>query len=340
MAAATIARRAQLRAAAAERRRRSHARCARRAHRGTRSTRAAPSVVVLARAGQNLSEYGLRYSHLGFAYRDGDGRPAVWRVVHKLNQCGSARAALYRQGLGEFFLDDLWQYEAAIVVLAPRGAGAAARRCSPTTRRRAARHAGLQHGRLPVVASATSSRTSGRSRRSRCRRSPPRRRASAPRPGCACTATSRPTLHLSALKRLGARLTSANVAFDDHPNEKRFSDRIETVTVDSVFRWLERSGLGGPVEVDALDSAGARHRARLREHRLNTHADVAARVPAAPPHAHPNQFALLGAAPLRAVLLDPVPRRRQRQPVQVRVHRDGDLPAAGRAGCRRRWPGW
>ncbi len=32
-------------------------------------------------------------------------------------------------------------------------------------------------------------------------------------------------------------------------------------------------------------------------------------------------------APLRAVLLDPVPRRRQRQPVQVRVHRDGDVPA-------------
>jgi len=57
------------------------------------------------------------------------------------------------------------------------------------------------------------------------------------------------TLHLSAFKRLGARLTRANVAFDDHPNEKRFSDRIETVTVDSVFRWLERDGLGGPVTV-------------------------------------------------------------------------------------------
>ena len=27
-------------------------------------------VVVLARAGQDLSAYGLRYSHLGFAYRD------------------------------------------------------------------------------------------------------------------------------------------------------------------------------------------------------------------------------------------------------------------------------
>jgi hypothetical protein len=36
-------------------------------------------------------------------------------------------------------------------------------------------------------------------------------------------------------------MTAANVAFDDHPNEKRFADRIETVTVDSVFAWLQRA---------------------------------------------------------------------------------------------------
>ncbi len=30
-------------------------------------------VVMLARAGQDLSAYGLRWSHLGFAYREGDG---------------------------------------------------------------------------------------------------------------------------------------------------------------------------------------------------------------------------------------------------------------------------
>jgi hypothetical protein len=52
------------------------------------------------------------------------------------------------------------------------------------------------------------------------------------------------TLTIGALTRLGARMTAANVAFDDHPNEKRFSDRIETVTVDSVFEWLQRSKLG------------------------------------------------------------------------------------------------
>jgi hypothetical protein len=50
-------------------------------------------------------------------------------------------------------------------------------------------------------------------------------------------------LRLGALTRLGARVTAANIAFDDHPNEKRFADRIETVGADSVFEWLQRAGL-------------------------------------------------------------------------------------------------
>jgi len=74
-------------------------------------------VVMLARAGQDLSKYGLSYSHLGFAYRDSWQGRSVWRVAHKLNHCGSAEAALYRQGLGEFFLDRPYRYEAAFVVL-------------------------------------------------------------------------------------------------------------------------------------------------------------------------------------------------------------------------------
>ena len=43
--------------------------------------------------------------------------------------------------------------------------------------------------------------------------------------------------------RLGARMTRANIAFDDHPNEKRFSDRIETVSVESVFEWMRQANL-------------------------------------------------------------------------------------------------
>jgi hypothetical protein len=60
------------------------------------------------------------------------------------------------------------------------------------------------------------------------------------------------TLRLGPLTRLGGRVSAANVAFDDHPNEKRFSDRIETVTVDSVFTWLQRAGLAGAPKVLSL----------------------------------------------------------------------------------------
>jgi hypothetical protein len=62
------------------------------------------------------------------------------------------------------------------------------------------------------------------------------------------------TLKLGPLTRLGGRITAANVAFDDHPNDKRFSDRIETVTVDSVFDWLQRARMtdGKPVTVIKL----------------------------------------------------------------------------------------
>ena len=44
-------------------------------------------VVVLGRAGQDLTKYGLRYSHLGWAYKTPEG---PWRVAHKLNECGTA----------------------------------------------------------------------------------------------------------------------------------------------------------------------------------------------------------------------------------------------------------
>ena len=214
----------------------------------TRLTQSGADVVVIARAGQNLSEYGIRYSHLGFAYREGEGRTAVWRVVHKLNECGTAHASLYRQGLGEFFLDDLWQYEAAVVVPAPRTQ--AHLRALLVDNAAVAR---LDTPAYSVVAYPWSSRYQQSNQWAI------ETLALAEDPAAATRERAQAwlrlhgyeptTLHLSAFKRLGARMTRANVAFDDHPNEKRFSDRIETVTVDSVFRWLERDGLGGAVQV-------------------------------------------------------------------------------------------
>jgi hypothetical protein len=202
-------------------------------------------VVVLARAGQDLSRWGLRYSHLGFAVRDG----ALWRVVHKLNHCGTAEGALYRQGLGEFFLDRLHRHDAAFVVLAPQVQDALAPLLRDNARLAqwhaapysmlaypwAQRYQQSNQWAIETLAGAleAGARTRGQAQAWLQLRG------------------YEPTvLRLSTPTRLGARLTQANIAFDDHPNDKRFAGRIETVTVDSVFAWLATSGLGGaPVVV-------------------------------------------------------------------------------------------
>jgi len=171
-------------------------------------------------------------------------------VVHKLNACGSARADVYRQGLGEFFLDDLHEYKAGVVVPDP----AVQAKLLPVLRDNtralrlhtsaysmvaypwAQRYQQSNQWAIETLAMAQSADAAGFSRE--------RAQAWLKFSGYEPT-----TLRLGAFTRLGARATAANIAFDDHPNEKRFSDRIETVTVDSVFAWLNRSGLGGPVQV-------------------------------------------------------------------------------------------
>lgn len=203
-------------------------------------------VVFLARAGQDLRKYGLRYSHLGIAYRQADGEGGtVWRVVHKLNHCGTSDAALYRQGLGEFFLDDLWRFEAAYVAPSPEIQDRLL-----ATLQDDRRAVAMHHKPYSIVSYAWGQRY----QQSNQWLIETMAAAMAP------TVYSRvqaqawlrfqgyapTTLRLGPLTRLGGRISAANVAFDDHPDALRFSDRIETVTADSVFAWLERAGLGSP----------------------------------------------------------------------------------------------
>ena len=205
--------------------------------------------VVLARVGQDLGRYGQRYSHMAFAYRESiDGRD-VWRVVHKLNQCGTAQSAVYRQGLAEFFLDDLFDYQAAIVVLTPD----AQAKLLPVLRDDA--RLGQMHTATYNMVAYPWSQTYQQSNQwaletfalSQDPSATTRARAQA---WLRLRNYEPAVLRLGAFTRLGARMTRANVAFDDHPNEKRFSDRIETVSADSVLVWLQRAGLGAaPITV-------------------------------------------------------------------------------------------
>lgn len=222
-------------------------------------------VVVLARAGQDLRKYGLQWSHLAFAYREDapvQARPTspvlgqisdlpvqaprhgTWRIVHKLNQCGTAEAAVFRQGLAEFFLDTPFRYEAAYVIPDPEVQAALLRVLTDDQR--------LVQWHTPaysVVAYPWSTKYQQSNQwaletlaGSLDPAASTRERAQA----WLQLHDYQPTvLHIDAFTRLGGRMTRANVAFDDHPNSKRFSDHIETVTVESMFGWMQRTRLAG-----------------------------------------------------------------------------------------------
>ena len=202
-------------------------------------------VVLLARAGQDLSKYGLRWSHLGLAYKD-DATNA-WRVVHKLNACGTDRADLFRQGLGEFFNDRPFRYEAAFMPLTPdlqarvlpllRDNTAIARlhtpRYSMVAYAYGTRYQQSNQWALETLTMAVEPANNSRSRAQAWLRDQGYRPS---------------VLHIDTFTRLGARLTRANVEFDDHPTGDRFGGRIATVTVDSVFDWVSRTQRGGPMQ--------------------------------------------------------------------------------------------
>jgi len=195
------------------------------------------NIAFIARVGQDLSRYRLRYSHMAFAWRDHPkGR---WLVVHELNHCGSAQSALYDQGLGNFFLDDLFAYESAILIPGPQSQARIAAVLSSST-------PGRMHGpRYNMLSYAFSTAyqnsnqwvletyAAGMSDI-----------AVNDRTGAQAwlkLAGYKPlAVHVPAATRLGARMFRANVAFDDHPFDRRMAGEIDTVTVESVLRFVRQ----------------------------------------------------------------------------------------------------
>ncbi len=77
--------------------------------------RSKAKVALIARSGTNLSKYGMRFSHVGFAIKNFNGHNG-WTVVHLLNRCGSTQSAVYKQGLLNFFLDDMYRYNYQVTI--------------------------------------------------------------------------------------------------------------------------------------------------------------------------------------------------------------------------------
>lgn len=75
-------------------------------------------VVLIARMGQNLSQFGLKYSHMGFAVRG--LRRGEWGVVHLLNLDGGAQSGIYSEGMVNFYSDAPFRFESALLTLPKR----------------------------------------------------------------------------------------------------------------------------------------------------------------------------------------------------------------------------
>lgn len=195
-------------------------------------------LALIGRIGSDLSKHKLRYSHMGMVWRDHPkGR---WMVVHMLNHCGSADSALYDEGLGNFFNDDPFAYETIIAfpgaenqerLIKALGTALPASLFTPqysmVAYPWATKYQNSNQWLVEVLAAAWAppGTVFGRSQAQAWLKQ----------------AGYQPTLlRIGPLERLGGRMFRANIAFDDHPNELRFSDRIYTVTVESIIEFVQR----------------------------------------------------------------------------------------------------
>ncbi|NDI87038.1 DUF2145 domain-containing protein [Undibacterium crateris] len=192
-------------------------------------------VALIARAGQDLSAYQLRFSHLGIIRKLPDGR---WSVMHELNDCGTANSALYHEGLGNFFLDDMHRFESLLLIPSAALQNALAEQITSGHARQlheasynmlafayATRYQNSNQWGLEVLAAASDPAIQTRQQAQdwlKAQRYQPQ------------------NLRLSSMTRLGARMFRANVSFDDHPFERRMAGQIDTVSVESVEKFMQQ----------------------------------------------------------------------------------------------------
>jgi len=195
------------------------------------------TVALLSRVGTDLSEYGLTYSHMAIAHRDHIGR---WTVVHLLNHCGSDRSALYREGLLNYFADDLVRLDTRITWLQPPLADELVRALDQDA------PLAVHQAHYNVIARFDSGRYQNSTSwvldllmAAQLQTAPDRQRAQSL---ARAQAFEPDTIHIAYGRRLVGGLFAANASFSDHPVAARLSGRYPVVTVKAILRHLQRQG--------------------------------------------------------------------------------------------------
>lgn len=197
--------------------------------------RSGAELAVIARAGQDLSKYHLQYSHLGIIRKMEDGR---WMVMHELNHCGTAKSDLFNEGLANFFMDDPYRYEALLMIPnaeiqtqirrainSPTAKALHETRYNMVAHPFSTKYQNSNQWALETIAAALAKDVQIQNReQAQSWLKFANYRAS--------------TLEISMFTRLGGRMFRANIAFDDQPFDRRMAGHIDTVTVDSIDRFL------------------------------------------------------------------------------------------------------
>lgn len=197
-------------------------------------------VVLLARGGQDLSRFGLTFSHLAFAIRS-TGAP--WQVIHELNRCRGNASRIYREGLADFIgptsaKSDVWVIVPSLKLqrsLAPILANDAnvARRLHESSYSAVAYPFDTQFQNsnqwvLEVLGAALSTSDDTNIQRESVQ-------------AWLKSNDYRPSkLHLTLKERMAARTYAPYANVIDHPAGERVSGNYSVVTVDSVVDFLRR----------------------------------------------------------------------------------------------------
>lgn len=195
-------------------------------------------VVLIGLVAQDLSQYGLEYSHMGLAVR----RATSWRVSHVLNPCGGVQSSLQDHSLVDFLSDKPFQYKVALWRLQPALQARLAKALSSKAAKR------MHEPKYSMVAYPFSTQYQNTTAwvmemlaHSLALPSDDvvtREDAQ----GWLKNAGFAPTqLPMGMLTRLGARIARSNVVFDDHPPELRWTNKIHTTTPDAVIAFLKKT---------------------------------------------------------------------------------------------------
>lgn len=196
------------------------------------------NLAMVGRIGSDQSARGVRYTHVGYVMREHPAGP--WTVVHELNQCGTGTSELFDEGLANFYMDDLFDFETRIVIPSPEVQAKVAHSLLGPAKRElhepvyssianpwSARFQNSNGWALEVLALSISDGATAVNREHA--QSWLRNHGYVPT-----------RIHIGGGERAGARLFTPNIRFGDHPDTAWQTQTYEVHTADSALEFLRR----------------------------------------------------------------------------------------------------